>query len=80
MSSPKIIEVQKLCESLDELKKNSVSVNEIKRELVEINSIVNSSSSEFNNILGEWTKPKPRLPAPPAATPKKSKTLFPTAQ
>ena len=70
MLSPKVDKVRKLRESVDELKKNFVSVNEIKRELTEIKSLVNSSSSEFNKIKFELSKPKPRPPEPPAVTPK----------
>ena len=70
MSSPKVDEVRKLRESVDELKKNFISVNEIKRVLTEIKSLVNSSSSEVNNIKVELSKPKPRTPEPPAVTPK----------
>ena len=64
MSSPKLGEVRKLRESVDELKKNFVSVNEIKRELTEIKSLVNSSSSVVNNIKVELSKPKPHSPEP----------------
>ena len=68
MSSPKVDEVRKLRESVDELRKNFVSVNEIKRELTEIKSLVNSSSSEVNNIKVELSKPKPHPPEQPAVT------------
>ena len=69
MSSPKVDEVRKLRESVEELKKNFISVNEIKLELTKIKSLVNSSSSEVN-IKVELSKPKPRTPEPPAVTPK----------
>ena len=69
MSSPKLDEVRKLRESVDEQKKNFVSLNEIKRELTEIKSLVNSSSSGVN-IKVELSKHKPHPPEPPAVTPK----------
>ena len=70
MSSPKVDEVRTLPERVDELKKIFISVNEIKRELTEIKSLVNSSSSEVNNIKVERSEPKPRPPESPAVTPK----------
>ena len=70
VSSPKVDEVRKLREKVDELKKNFVSVNEVKRDMTEIKSLVNSSSSEVNNIKIELSKPKPRPTEPTAVTAK----------